>query len=342
MHSGHLEIDGQKMSKSLKNFISIKDALKSYTGRQIRLMILMHHWDVTFNYTEKAMPEASEKDRQFNEFFLTVKVALRNNTNDKPQFWSKNDFKMYDTLNEYQSKIHKSLCDNLDTPAVIMYLGELVTAANAYMKNEAELKLTLLIKVANYINLILQCFGVIGDAPLGFASQKDTAVDEEQAITPLMNVLSKFRDDVKATASVGPKEIFKLCDQLRDNVLPELGIRLEDKGKDQPAIWKKEDSEKLKSELKAKEEEKKKKEDEKKKKAADELKKKMTPAKELFKQMPDKYSLFDAEGMPTHDAKGKELSKEIINKLKKEYAKQDKIHKQWLEGEAKKETDAKK
>eukprot|EP01022_Parablepharisma_sp_SALTPOND_P020553 TRINITY_DN376_c0_g1_i1.p3 TRINITY_DN376_c0_g1~~TRINITY_DN376_c0_g1_i1.p3 ORF type:complete len:477 (-),score=67.01 TRINITY_DN376_c0_g1_i1:7890-9320(-) len=341
LHSGHLEISGQKMSKSLKNFITIKEALKQFTGRQIRLMVLMHRWDVTFNYTEKAMPEAVEKDRQFNEFFLNVKVALRNNTYDKPQYWTKEDFKIYDSLSDYQDKIHKAFCDNFDTPSVITYLGELITVANAYMKDEANLKLTILLKIANYVQFVLQSCGVVGDAPIGFSSQKDTAVDEEQVITPLMNALSKFRDDIKAVAANGPKEIFNTCDNLRDAVLPELGIRLEDKGKDQPAIWKKDDPEKLKAEIRGKEEEKKRKEEEKKKKAAEELKKKMTPPKEYFKQMTDKYSKFDEEGMPTHDAKGKELSKEILNKLKKDYAKQDKIHKQWLESEAKKAAEAK-
>jgi cysteinyl-tRNA synthetase len=45
----------------------------------------------------------------------------------------------------------------------------------------------------------------------------------------------------------------------------------------------------------------------------------------------DKYSLFDENGVPTHDAKGFELSKEIKNKLKKEFEKHEKKHQQWAE-----------
>eukprot|EP00826_Nyctotherus_ovalis_P061525 TRINITY_DN8765_c0_g1_i10.p1 TRINITY_DN8765_c0_g1~~TRINITY_DN8765_c0_g1_i10.p1 ORF type:complete len:326 (+),score=137.32 TRINITY_DN8765_c0_g1_i10:148-1125(+) len=325
------------MSKSLKNFITIKEALKEFTGRQIRIMVLMHKWDTTFNYTKTAMPEAVEKERQFNEFFLNFKVAVRNYDYNVSQYWLKEDFKMNNILCEYQDKVHKAICNNFDTPSAIGYLGELVNYANAYMKDEKNLKATLLIKIANYIQFILQCFGVIGDTPVGFVVQRGSVVDEEQAITPLMNVLCKFRDDIKATAGNGPKDIFKLCDQLRDEVLPELGIRLEDKGKDKPAIWKKEDPEKLKMEIAGKEEEKKRKDEEKKRKAEEELKKKMTPANEYFKQMADKYSKFDEQGIPTHNKEGKELSKELINKLKKDHAKQDKIHKKWLETETKKQ-----
>ena len=41
-HTGHLHIDGQKMSKSLKNFTTIKEILEVYNQRQIRYMFLIH------------------------------------------------------------------------------------------------------------------------------------------------------------------------------------------------------------------------------------------------------------------------------------------------------------
>jgi cysteinyl-tRNA synthetase len=44
-HSGHLSIDGLKMSKSLKNFITIKEALQKYTSRQLRMLFVIHAWD---------------------------------------------------------------------------------------------------------------------------------------------------------------------------------------------------------------------------------------------------------------------------------------------------------
>ena len=43
-HSGHLHIDGLKMSKSLKNFITIRRALKTYSARQLRFLFLLHNW----------------------------------------------------------------------------------------------------------------------------------------------------------------------------------------------------------------------------------------------------------------------------------------------------------
>jgi cysteinyl-tRNA synthetase len=56
-----------------------------------------------------------------------------------------------------------------------------------------------------------------------------------------------------------------------------------------------------------------------------------TPAKEFYAIQTDLYSKFDADGVPTHDAKGTEITKEIKNKLKKEFKKHEDNHKKWLE-----------
>ena len=52
-HTGHLHIAGRKMSKSLKNFITIKQILEHYNARQIRFVFLLHHWSSMMNYSEE-------------------------------------------------------------------------------------------------------------------------------------------------------------------------------------------------------------------------------------------------------------------------------------------------
>lgn len=148
-----------------------------------------------------------------------------------------------------------------------------------------------------------------------------------------MNVLSKFRDQIKDKAGEGPATLFKMCDELRDDILPHLGIRLEDRAKGQEAIWKYEDKEVLLKEREAKINEKQKKEEEKRKRKEDELKKKSTPPQEWFKVFrAAEFSQFEAEtGLPTHDAKGKELSDSIKNKLKKEWNKQKEVFDKYLQ-----------
>jgi hypothetical protein len=51
-----------------------------------------------------------------------------------------------------------------------------------------------------------------------------------------------------------------------------------------------------------------------------------TSPSDLFGKQKNLYSLFDKDGMPTHDASGKELSKSTLAKLKKDWAKQEKLY----------------
>ncbi len=65
---------------------------------------------------------------------------------------------------------------------------------------------------------------------------------------------------MKEKADGGKGNILNLCDNLRDNILPEIGVRIEDKGKGNPSIWKLVDPEELKKEKQRLEEEKEEKE----------------------------------------------------------------------------------
>ena len=77
-HTGHLHIKGKKMSKSTKNFFTIKEILEEYTARQVRYLFLIHQWDGLMNFTrENSFAEAVAKDKSFTEFFKNAKAILR-------------------------------------------------------------------------------------------------------------------------------------------------------------------------------------------------------------------------------------------------------------------------
>ena len=66
-HTGKLLIDGLKMSKSLKNYITIKAILEKYTAKQTRFLFLLHKWDSPMNYTvENSFKESIRKEEQFD------------------------------------------------------------------------------------------------------------------------------------------------------------------------------------------------------------------------------------------------------------------------------------
>lgn len=78
IHFGHLNIDGLKMSKSLKNFLTIKELLIKYNARQIRLYVAKHKYNTLMDFDmDKSMSDVIEIDKKNQEFFLTIKAIIR-------------------------------------------------------------------------------------------------------------------------------------------------------------------------------------------------------------------------------------------------------------------------
>ena len=57
------------MSKSLKNFITIRQALEGHTARQIRLVFLMKPWDKKLDFSDQTVDEAETKEKTLMSFF---------------------------------------------------------------------------------------------------------------------------------------------------------------------------------------------------------------------------------------------------------------------------------
>lgn len=134
------------MSKSLKNFITIKDILAKHNARQIRYVFLLHNWSSLMNYTtEKTFPEAVGKDRQFTEFFRSVKALTRNIEIGKTsQKWEKADFDLSEVLLKQKKAVHEALCDSFDTATAVDELAKLVGVTNTYLQQpEAKIKIPL-------------------------------------------------------------------------------------------------------------------------------------------------------------------------------------------------------
>ncbi len=106
MHNGFLQVEGEKMSKSLGNFITIHDLLKEWPGEAVRLAMLSTHYRQPFNWTEKGVGEAKRTLDHWQE--LTKEAA--------PQ-------------GPICSDLLYALADDLNTPKALAALHELRTSA---------------------------------------------------------------------------------------------------------------------------------------------------------------------------------------------------------------------
>jgi cysteinyl-tRNA synthetase len=66
------------MSKSLKNFSTIKEYLSEYNHREMRFLFLLNQWDKPMNFNpETSLEEARAKDKVFKDFFRTAKSVIK-------------------------------------------------------------------------------------------------------------------------------------------------------------------------------------------------------------------------------------------------------------------------
>uniref|UniRef100_A0A1Q3F0D5 Cysteine--tRNA ligase, cytoplasmic n=1 Tax=Culex tarsalis TaxID=7177 RepID=A0A1Q3F0D5_CULTA len=346
LHTGHLTIAGCKMSKSLKNFVTIQQALQKHTATQLRLAFLLHSWKDTLDYSENTMEMAVQYERQLNEFFLNVKDLTRHVVSGKPRDrfkpWTPVESDLQQKLNTTKAAVHEALCDNVDTRTALDALRDLISHSNVYIRDhKAALNALLLRNIATYITELLHIFGAIAGPrggigfPLGGSAG---TADLEETVMPYLAALSEFRTAVREQArTLKASAILALCDQIRDDTLPNLGVRLEDRD-GAPSALKLVDREVLLKEREAKRAEEARRAAEKERKkaeaaaaaAAKDAQRKINPV-DMFRAETDKYSAWDERGLPTHDAEGKEISKGQQKKLQKLQQAQEKRYQEYLE-----------
>jgi cysteinyl-tRNA synthetase len=282
LHSGHLDIDGSKMSKSLKNFITIQQALKINTSRQIRLLFLLHKYNAPMDYDKNTMHHAVTIEKMFGEFFHNVKAVMRQYDFIKTEYSQKltpEAVRLQQKLTTTQTAVDVSLRDDFDTPKAMSQLMELIKATNVYLNTtnstDKPVLSVIIESVALYITRMLRVFGVIFNDGIGFTMADNPPMnitspsspsnnnsnnnistisnpalndcygmnDDHQSssreiiVTPILDALMEFRAKVRDAARTGDQStVLKLCDLFRDEMLPPLGVRLEDK-KD-GSIWK--------------------------------------------------------------------------------------------------------
>eukprot|EP00249_Psilotum_nudum_P022104 c28374_g1_i1 orf=1074-3446(-) len=346
LHSGHLSVEGLKMSKSLKNFITVKEALNKYTARQLRFMFVNQSWDKPMNFSDSVMNEALAKERTFQNFFKVVKNFMRKAGIEGDSYaegfegiqrLGDDEKKLQSTLQYAQFQVQERLEDNIDTAGALLALLNLVSAVNFYIDKmvHGSPRPILVKRSAEYVTKMLVIFGLSNASPGDVGFGPDGATDfgsAEVTVGRYLDAVACFRDDIRAAAKAGAsKEIFlEMADRFRDHTMVDLGVRLEDKV--DGSIWELVDPKILQNEreekmLKARQVQLNSflsKMDHK-IKELERYKAALIDPKEILKQK-NVYSAFDAEGIPTHDADGKELSKKARKDVEKRLKKAEEEH----------------
>ena len=201
MHNGFVNIDGEKMSKSLGNSFFIKDALKNYSGEVLRFYLLSTHYRSNFNFNEEDLI-ASKK--RLDKLYRLKKRLF--------------GLKPAEIKTEFQEKILEALNDDMNVSVAYALIDEMIQNANEALDSGAKNKLLKKETVANltYLQNLLG-FGVQNPFEyfqFGMDNQTKQKIDE----------LITQRGEAKKAKD------FELSDRLRDEILA-FGVSIMDTAK---------------------------------------------------------------------------------------------------------------
>ena len=141
MHAGAVRVDGEKMSKSLGNFFTIREVLKKYHPEVVRFLIISSHYRSPINYSEDNLVEAKAG---LDRFFQTLK-----------------DYPHVDALplnrlanSEYYSRFVAAMNDDFNTRIAITVMYDLIKAINSSDHQTAEALIGELKAMANILGIL--------------------------------------------------------------------------------------------------------------------------------------------------------------------------------------------
>ncbi|EJW01615.1 hypothetical protein EDEG_03840 [Edhazardia aedis USNM 41457] len=209
------------MSKSLKNFITIKEFCTKFTPRQIRFVFLTNKWWMPMTYSLESMMNAATLENRVFTFLSVLESKLK--TNEyliKNVCFSNVDKAHFKYFNGVRDNVHDAFCDNIDTSLVIKHILDLISF---YYANEDSINNHLLYEICVYVKRILNAMGFIGEE----TKQDDSCTNF------VLDVLNDYRNDIRDLCKKKSefKDFYTASDKVRDK-LKEKGYIIEDKGKD--------------------------------------------------------------------------------------------------------------
>ena len=200
IHTGMVQVDKVKMSKSLDNFFTIRDVLKKYRAETIRYFMLSSHYRSQLSYAEDNLDSA---DAALERLYLSLRGI---NLSELPDV---------DSDNSYLQKFKTAMDDDFNTAEAVAVLFELSKAINLSKEDDPG-------KALIYAAILIKLGGIVGILQQSAEAFLTEAVGEQQHDSKLIEQLILDRNQARIDKD------WSRADEIRDQ-FNQMGIVLEDK-----------------------------------------------------------------------------------------------------------------
>lgn len=212
MHNNMITVEGQKMGKSLNNFINLEEFFTgsheklemAYSPMTIRFFILQAHYRSTVDFSNHALQSAEKGLSRLLDAYSKIEKLIASATSSAE-------------VSEYRQKCYDALNDDLNSAIVISHLFEVATLINSVHAGSVSL-------TAEDINEVKYLFDTFLFDVLGMKNESASADGNYESFAKAVDLLLEIRDKAKANKD------WATSDQIR-NELAKAGFEVKD-GKD--------------------------------------------------------------------------------------------------------------
>ena len=222
MHNNMVTVEGQKMGKSLGNFVTLKDAFKKFSPLTIRFFVLNTHYSSPINYSDEALEAADTGLERLLNTIRSLREQMESSSGTEGQeIWKTK-------LEDYKNTFEEAMNEDFNTAEALAVLFNLSKEVNGLLSMDEDASEGVLSEIDSF-------YRTYGGDVLGIITEKTVSRDSDGADVykmedDLIKTLIDTRNDLRDSKQ------WELADKVRDR-LSELGIIIEDK-KDKVA-WRK-------------------------------------------------------------------------------------------------------
>ncbi len=197
MHNGMLQVQGEKMSKSLNNFFRVRDVMEQFTTQQVRFYFLNTHYHGPMLYSEEALLEAAASLSRLQNTYDALHTTSDKGEGDAAEMVA-NSRELFVGFMD----------DDFNTRGAISVLFELSRDVNRMLAND-ELSTEGADAVLSFLEEVNSVLGIF------------TSVSDEGRADQIIQILLDVRQELRS------RKAFDLADVIRDR-LTEAGVVIED------------------------------------------------------------------------------------------------------------------
>ena len=220
LHNGFIQINGDKMSKSLGNFFLLREILEKFSGNVVRLFILSTHYRKPINFSFENMEDTKKALQNIVKSMNKFEDIVKKCKNEKIENVKNSEFSQ--KIEEFDKKFEEAMDEDMNTPQALATIFDQIRETNKFIStNENEFSTIYYEIKKSYDSLKEKIENVFG-----IAIEVENAVKEEdgenmELTKKLIELLIKLRSEARSEKN------FKLSDEIRDE-LKALGVEIKD------------------------------------------------------------------------------------------------------------------